>query len=393
MAKLTINVAPKAFTPTLACLELVTDIYKDTKTLEIDLPLSSVLGTFFYVRNKCGADIVLPETSWANNTENGGNLNLKSLPTNIPANSITKVFMAYNGTYKGDAKELIYTLSLNNTMANYAFTAVKKIVNIAPTSTDINILLKNRENFSFVLTTFLDKFRDADGDALTHIKLTGITAQYTLNNTPYVVGTEIAIADVVNLKFIANDINDETTSIAQFQMKSSDGTWSNVSNITIKNAVFVYVAPPQITIISGGYDRCAGRGDVTFEIKGAFKDVPCSIAFEENYVEGTYEMSNMNFKQTSITNNGIPGLRHTLVEGLLTQLGDTTYVLTVNVTGNSTYNEETKSFEPCNNGLTNGQFLYVQNYSASVYAGFNVEGRGLAEASAEICCQKLQGPG
>ncbi len=101
-------------------------------------------------------------------------------------------------TYKvcdvdGDCSSATVTMTIGN-------------INDAPVISDVPKTGSEDSDVTFTTNDFITKYTDADGDPMTKIKIVSLPANgvLRLNGNPVVAGTEVAVADIPNLRFTPN---------------------------------------------------------------------------------------------------------------------------------------------------------------------------------------------
>lgn len=122
-----------------------------------------------------------------------------------------------------------------------------------PVTTDIIKSTANRTDVILSDTDFTSHFTDSLGHTLGSISLTGPVTGYSFNNAPYVVGTELTLAQITagTLKYTPDNIDTLYTKTVTYKAKDSVGSVSNNSSIIINVAakVFLVFNTPTVALI------------------------------------------------------------------------------------------------------------------------------------------------
>lgn len=221
--KIIISVAAKEQTM-LDCVKLTpsksyTDsIYRNTEYFGD----STVTVTF---QNLCGKAFSVPSFALFSNNENGGSFSAKVDAFSISAGQEINIPVKYYGIFKGDALVKNYIVSFNGSTAAYTLNINDKKIQHPPVIQDVNIILENRENYTFKLSDFTSKFTDADGDSMDSILLEGDLSAFRLNGNPITSPALISAYDISvgALVYIAKDTDDEVNVVATLKAKDSTG--------------------------------------------------------------------------------------------------------------------------------------------------------------------------
>ena len=249
MAEKFIHINVGAKIPTIVdCVRLKPNqSYSDTITQDTDYNENSGVSLVF--KNYCTQSFTVPSIDWFTDTVNGGNFRAYTDSFIITPNQEVSIPLKYEGTYLSDILSHIYQLELNGVTNMFTLTINVPFVNTPPVIQNISLDLDNREEYTFLLTDFTSKFTDIDGDNLDTVKISGTTTNFKLQGVAYVSGTEITSTQISNglLKYIAPDINTQSSETFTWNATDVNGAISNTANISINASAFC-VEPTLVSV-------------------------------------------------------------------------------------------------------------------------------------------------
>ena len=216
-----LNVSQKADTYA-DCIELRTGINYSDSIIK-DYVYTGQSSKTIKVVNNCSTSFVLNSQTLFSESTIGSNFVASIGSTTIPGNTTVDVPVYYNGSYKGSMLSLNYTITINDTTANYTINVI--IPDVAPVTQDSTIELSNRENKIISSTDLI--YSDANGDPITNVRFIGDTSKLFTDSgytTQYVSGTELPITFVLYYK--APDQDPLYSYQIQYNVKAN-GVWSS----------------------------------------------------------------------------------------------------------------------------------------------------------------------
>ncbi|WP_294203156.1 hypothetical protein [uncultured Chryseobacterium sp.] len=225
--KIFFSVAPKVFLVG-ECVKLLPGLnYQDTVQKGFDYTGQSQITVTF--SNICQQAFSVDAFTLFSNTDNGGNFSAKIEGFSIGVNQSISIPVKYYGICLTDVPERNYIISLNGISANYKLLINTPFINTPPTITNVELLLPNRQDYTFHDNDFLPHYNDVDMHSMAAVILEGNLAPFRLNGNIVTSPLEVSFYQLQNgaLKYIAQNTDDEINISVTLKAKDELGGISN----------------------------------------------------------------------------------------------------------------------------------------------------------------------
>lgn len=177
------------------------------------------------ITNLCSAVFEVNRMVLFTDNDNGGNFEARLDPFTISGNQTLNIPLKYYGISQSDSAYKDFLVRINGSSANIRLNITQPKTTHPPTIQTVEITLDNRENYTFKLSDFTQKYGDLDGHELDAILLEGDVSRFRLNGQPISSPAEITAYDIrtERLSYVAEDTDQESITTVTLRVKDSSG--------------------------------------------------------------------------------------------------------------------------------------------------------------------------